>query len=426
MRRSAPALPSGGLPAAAPPALQGVLARGLGLGTGGRADRRAHRDGRGLPRRGRGGPDFGRARAVAEAVQAAVRGTTSLTCALGVASCKVVAKVASDRRKPGGLTVVPAGREAAFLAPFDVRRLPGVGPRSEQRLRRRWDLDRRRPCGAHGRRAPSTAARQGREAAARPGPRDRPAPARALQRDSLDQRGGDLPPGHRRRRAAPGGGAPDLRARRRAARGRGPDGTDGDDEGALPRLLDPLPSTSLPVATGDARRIAELACASSIARWPIGPARCGWSASAVSGWRPTGSSSSPPPVRALVLFGRPARDVPNRDDAECARPRPRNVAETAVEHDLGRPFGDAPGASVIGSGVIHSRRAPRSSGAPGDRAGEVALGQDPDQPSVVRDCSRQTSRSTIFCAASPIVSSGSTVRTSLVIRSARVLTQRRA
>ncbi len=81
-------------------------------------------------------PDFGRARAVAEAVQAAVRGATSLTCALGVASCKVVAKIASDRRKPGGLTVVPAGREAAFLAPFDVRRLPGVGPRAEERLRR--------------------------------------------------------------------------------------------------------------------------------------------------------------------------------------------------------------------------------------------------------------------------------------------------
>ena len=81
-------------------------------------------------------PDFGRARAVAEAVQAAVRGATSLTCALGVASCKVVAKIASDRRKPGGLTVVPAGREAEFLAPFDVRRLPGVGPKAEERLRR--------------------------------------------------------------------------------------------------------------------------------------------------------------------------------------------------------------------------------------------------------------------------------------------------
>jgi DNA polymerase IV len=80
--------------------------------------------------------DYGRARAVAEAVQAAVRGATSLSCALGVASCKVVAKIASDRRKPGGLTVVPAGREAAFLGPFPVRRLPGVGPRAEERLRR--------------------------------------------------------------------------------------------------------------------------------------------------------------------------------------------------------------------------------------------------------------------------------------------------
>jgi DNA polymerase IV len=79
--------------------------------------------------------DFLQARRVAEAVQAAVRGSTSLTCALGVASCKVVAKVASDRRKPGGLTVVPAGREAAFLAPFDVRKLPGVGPKAEARMR---------------------------------------------------------------------------------------------------------------------------------------------------------------------------------------------------------------------------------------------------------------------------------------------------
>jgi len=78
--------------------------------------------------------DFLAARRVAEAVQAAVRGATSLTCSLGVATTKVVAKVASDRRKPGGLTVVRPGREAAFLAPFDVRLLPGVGPRAEERL----------------------------------------------------------------------------------------------------------------------------------------------------------------------------------------------------------------------------------------------------------------------------------------------------
>jgi DNA polymerase IV len=79
--------------------------------------------------------DFLDARVVAEAVQTAVRAATSLTCSLGVAPCKVVCKVASDARKPGGLTVVVPGQEAAFLAPFDVRSLPGVGPKAEARLR---------------------------------------------------------------------------------------------------------------------------------------------------------------------------------------------------------------------------------------------------------------------------------------------------
>jgi DNA polymerase-4 len=80
--------------------------------------------------------NFLAARRVANAVQAAVRGSTSLTCSLGVASCKVVAKVASDARKPGGITVVPAGREASYLAAFAVRKLPGVGPKAEVRLAR--------------------------------------------------------------------------------------------------------------------------------------------------------------------------------------------------------------------------------------------------------------------------------------------------
>ncbi len=78
--------------------------------------------------------DFLGARKVAEAVQTAVRAATSLTCSLGVSTSKVVAKIASDYRKPGGLTVVPGGTEARFLAPFAVRRLPGVGPKAEERL----------------------------------------------------------------------------------------------------------------------------------------------------------------------------------------------------------------------------------------------------------------------------------------------------
>jgi DNA polymerase-4 len=80
--------------------------------------------------------DFVQAREVATAIQTSIRGTTSLTCSLGVATSKVVCKIASDRRKPGGIMVVLPGREAQFLAPLAVRLLPGVGPRAEERLAR--------------------------------------------------------------------------------------------------------------------------------------------------------------------------------------------------------------------------------------------------------------------------------------------------
>jgi DNA polymerase IV len=79
--------------------------------------------------------DFVQARAVVSAIQTSVRATTSLTCSLGVSTSKVVSKIASDRRKPGGITVVPPGTEARFLAPLPIRLLPGVGPRAEERLR---------------------------------------------------------------------------------------------------------------------------------------------------------------------------------------------------------------------------------------------------------------------------------------------------
>jgi DNA polymerase-4 len=78
--------------------------------------------------------EFARARPLAEAVQTSVRAATSLSCSLGVGTAKVVCKVASERRKPGGITVVPPGSEERFLAPYPVRALPGVGPRAEERL----------------------------------------------------------------------------------------------------------------------------------------------------------------------------------------------------------------------------------------------------------------------------------------------------
>lgn len=78
-------------------------------------------------------PDEG-AEEAAHDVRRAVAEGVRLSCSLGVATCKVVAKVASDRDKPGGVTVVAPGDEAAFLAPLALRALPGVGPRTEQRL----------------------------------------------------------------------------------------------------------------------------------------------------------------------------------------------------------------------------------------------------------------------------------------------------
>ena len=70
----------------------------------------------------------------ARLIRQAIRDEVRLSASLGVATCKVVAKIASDRDKPGGITVVPPGQEAAFLAPLPVRALPGVGPRTGERL----------------------------------------------------------------------------------------------------------------------------------------------------------------------------------------------------------------------------------------------------------------------------------------------------
>jgi nucleotidyltransferase/DNA polymerase involved in DNA repair len=77
---------------------------------------------------------FGSGEEIARRLKEAVRRETGLTASVGVAPSKLVAKVASDIRKPDGLCVVEAGQEAAFLAPLPIRRLWGVGPKMEERL----------------------------------------------------------------------------------------------------------------------------------------------------------------------------------------------------------------------------------------------------------------------------------------------------
>ena len=72
--------------------------------------------------------------AIASHLKASIQRATRLTASVGVAASKLVAKIASDMRKPDGLVVVPPGDEAEFLAPLPVRRLWGVGPKMEERL----------------------------------------------------------------------------------------------------------------------------------------------------------------------------------------------------------------------------------------------------------------------------------------------------
>ena len=75
------------------------------------------------------------AEAIAREIKLRVKMDVGLTISVGVATCKSVAKVASNFDKPDGLTVVPPGTEAAFFAPLPVGKLWGIGPKTAERLK---------------------------------------------------------------------------------------------------------------------------------------------------------------------------------------------------------------------------------------------------------------------------------------------------
>ena len=72
---------------------------------------------------------------IARQIKFMIRNEVHLTASVGVAVGKVVAKIASESRKPDGLVVVPPETEAEFMAPMPVGALSGVGPKTEERLR---------------------------------------------------------------------------------------------------------------------------------------------------------------------------------------------------------------------------------------------------------------------------------------------------
>lgn len=72
-----------------------------------------------------------------KALQAEIVKKEKLTCSIGIGPNKLIAKIASDRKKPQGLTVVPPDAVLGFLEPLSVRVIPGIGPKTENILQSR-------------------------------------------------------------------------------------------------------------------------------------------------------------------------------------------------------------------------------------------------------------------------------------------------
>jgi nucleotidyltransferase/DNA polymerase involved in DNA repair len=79
---------------------------------------------------------FPRAADLCRAIKAEIKAQEGLTASIGIGPNKLVAKIASDFHKPDGLTVVTAEEAEDFLAPLPIRKIPGVGPKTEQFLAR--------------------------------------------------------------------------------------------------------------------------------------------------------------------------------------------------------------------------------------------------------------------------------------------------
>ncbi len=79
---------------------------------------------------------FGDGPTIARKIKTRIGHELGLTASVGVAASKFIAKVASDLEKPDGLVIVRPGGEKEFLSPLPIRRLWGVGPKTEEDLKR--------------------------------------------------------------------------------------------------------------------------------------------------------------------------------------------------------------------------------------------------------------------------------------------------
>jgi DNA polymerase IV (DinB-like DNA polymerase) len=77
---------------------------------------------------------FEAAQEKAQEIKEEIRGKERLACSIGIASGRILAKIASDRSKPDGLLVVTPEDAASFLAPLPVEKIPGIGKKSARAL----------------------------------------------------------------------------------------------------------------------------------------------------------------------------------------------------------------------------------------------------------------------------------------------------
>lgn len=79
-------------------------------------------------------PIYGPTLKTALRIKQRIKNEIGITASVGIATSKLVAKIASELAKPDGLLEVASGEELLFLAPLPIVKLPGVGPKTEQLL----------------------------------------------------------------------------------------------------------------------------------------------------------------------------------------------------------------------------------------------------------------------------------------------------
>ena len=80
---------------------------------------------------------FAKATRVAREMQKDIFRQTELTCSIGIGQNKLIAKLASEMKKPCGLTVVTPEKMDAFIKPLPLRAIPGIGPKAMEHFSRR-------------------------------------------------------------------------------------------------------------------------------------------------------------------------------------------------------------------------------------------------------------------------------------------------